>query len=170
MNSRDHLMEIYKKFQTSEDLLRLLYYYPTDNNGNYSNPLSQDKQNILDMSPLEKLNIIKDRIRFTKSIDGMGTDENHICRIIFYAGRRSVTSNRLTMNQDINFDIIVHREFNDNDMRLEWIKDVVDKILVYEDYSSFGEVKQLSGKEISGLPEGYIGYQLTYNFGDLIDK
>lgn len=159
MKMRDNLQAIYKELTTNEKLLRLLYYKSTNWN---DSPLDEAKSNILDMPVDEKWAIINDRIKKTNKSDGLDTVK--INRILFYAGNRKGTGNYLVSDQDIIFDILVHQDFDDIDLRLSWIADTLNDIISNQNLTGIGKIQNKMGGQISA-PQNYIGYRLVYTFG-----
>ena len=159
MNIKDHILEIFGYFSTDEELLRLLYY-PSDHL--YDDPLSPDKGDILSRD--DSWNIIGDRLKFTANTDGF--DDFAKCRICFYAGDRLNTSNKYSKEQEVIFDILVHRSYQENSLRLYSLMEKVDDILRNNKFTSFGEIQELNGNPIN-VAENYFGYRLPYLFGEL---
>ncbi len=163
MKMKSYLQNIYKILSQDETLLRLLYYKPVNA---LDNPLSTDKDNILDKPTDELFEFIDDRIRFTPTVEGL--DQNPICRIFFYPSTRSTNSrNYAVADQDIKVDIFVHREFNDKDMRLAWICDHLNDILFNEKVSNLGRVRLQTAKEYTNPVQGYLAYSFTYELGSV---
>jgi hypothetical protein len=162
MEMRKHLQEIFKVCSQDETLLRLLIYKP-DNS--LDDPLDKTKPNILDKSETEKWSLINDRIKFTPSVHGL--DQDNICRLLFYPAPRTPNRNHLSPTQDIKFDVLAHYEFNDIDMRMSWICDRIHELMNQKRISGFGKVRFVRGQDIGTPVDGYIGYRLTYEFGEL---
>jgi hypothetical protein len=163
MRMRDNIQDIYKVFTSSETLLRLLWYLPENQS---DNPLDPAKSNILTKGTLEKWTIINDRIKTVPKVDDLDLEPK--CRLLFYAGNRHKTGNYLMSDQDVVIDILVHYEFEDVDLRLEWICDVVNDLMFDNRITGIGKVSYgggYSGLYIQDTPQGYVGYRLVYNFG-----
>jgi hypothetical protein len=156
---RENMQDIYKVLTSSEKLLRLLYYKPINAT---DDPLSISKTNILDMPELTRWEIIQDRIKTTPKVDDL--DKNQICRLLFFPGNRDKTNNYLISDQDIVFDILVHFVYEDADQRMEWICDVVNELLFNQKITGMNNISYIGGNQIN-VPQGYIGYRLTYKFG-----
>ena len=160
MNMRENLIKVYTKFASNEELLRLLYYRPANND---DNPFSPSKENVLDKPATERWKIIEDVIAKTNNLDGM--DEDRKCRILVYlSNRNSDRGNYWVSNQDLVIDVAVHRDFDDKDFRLAWICDKVNEILFNNHVDSMGKLKFSGGNPLNGFPNGYVGYRLTYSF------
>lgn len=161
---RSHILEVFDYFSTDETLLRLLYYY---SNSFSDSPLDDIREDILKRD--DKWDIINDRIKFTQNTDGF--DESKKCRICYYSGDRSGhRSNMFSKFQDIIFDVLVHRSFQETDLRMEGILERIDEILKNNKFSSFGSVRELNGKPIGQVAEDYFGYRVIYRFGEFNDK
>ncbi len=160
MNMREALYDVLKTFNTDEDLLRLLYYKPDDED---DSPLDPAKPNILTMEATARWEIIKDVIKPSKTVADL--DKTEKCRVLFYAGRRTGNQhgNYAIANQTVIIDILTHVSFDEVDMRNAWIVDQVNSLL--HDQEVTGGVKMLfrSGDQIT-TPINYVGYRLTYEF------
>lgn len=164
MNMTKQMIEIYEVLSNDETLLRLLYY-PSEHL--FDDPLSNDKENILERS--DRLEIIEDVIKFTPNTDGF--DGNKKCRICFYAGKRQIDGrNKFSKNQEYIFDILVHRSFHEKDLRMYKIADRINELLLTREYSSFGEVQELTAESLGQIAEDYFGYRTPYLFGELNDR
>ena len=163
MTRSNHLLEIFTHLSKDENLLRLLYY-PSKHL--FDDPLDPEKENILDMGDTT---IIADRIKFTENVSGF--DKNKMCRICFYSGnRRQGSQNNYSINQNVIFDVLVHRSFQESSLRMEKILDCLDNILLKRRFSSFGKVREIDGHPIGKVAEDYFGYRVIYNFGEFYDK
>lgn len=161
MNVSKHILEVYEAFANDEALLRLLYY-PSNNLND--DPLDSKKDNILDMP--NKWDIIKDVIKFTPNTDEF--DGKKKCRVCFYAGKRTTDKkNDLSKNQEVIFDILVHRSFHEADLRMYKIAERINQILTKGKFSSFGKVKELDANPIGQVAEEYFGFRTPYLFGEL---
>jgi hypothetical protein len=155
---RENIQDIYGVLISDETLLRLLYYLPEDAN---DSPLSPTKQNILSMPELEKWSIISDVIKTSAKTDDLTFTPK--CRLFIYPGRRGSTNNYLFADQRIIFDVLVHFDYEDVDLRLEWICDTVNELIFNQRITGMGKVLFEIGEKISA-PEGYVGYRLIYSF------
>lgn len=158
---RDNIAAIYKVFTNDETLLRLLYYKPVDANDNPLDPLKQD---ILTMDAITKANIINDLIKTTPTVTDLSNTEK--CRILFYPGRRTSTNNYLIAKQEIVFDILVHFDFDNVDLRLSWITDRLNELVCNQKITGLGKVYFVAGGSI-GAPPNYVGYRVTFSFGSV---
>jgi hypothetical protein len=160
MSMRKSMSDIYKIFINDETLLRLLYYPPKNLATNTPDPLSPTLTNILDMPLDEKWAIIDDRILLTPKTDDLTTPK---CRLLFYAGRRTTTSNYYYANQEIICDILVHFDY-EKDQRSMWISDRINELLVRERITGIGKMDYIGGGQIRAV-DNYVGYQNKYEFG-----
>lgn len=160
MKMRENMQELKRYLSTDETLLRLLYYKPR----NYSDdPLSEDKQNILEMDEETKWGIIDDVIKATEKTNDL--DNVTKCRLLFYAGGRTPTNNYIYADQEIVFDILVHIDaFDEKDMRLSWICDHLNSLLSDKHITGISKTYFSDGNAISA-PTGYVGYRMVYSFG-----
>ncbi|MCA1021645.1 hypothetical protein [Halobacillus litoralis] len=160
MKMREYLQEFYKLFSTDEILLRLLHYKPEDS---MDDPLSPNKPNILDMPIQDRYEIIDTLMKFTPTTEDL-TKKSSTCRLFFYPSRRGNTTNYAIADQNIKFDVFVHMDFNDKDMRLAWICDHINDLLFDKHITGMKKLSFVGGNEI-GAPEGYTAFQLIYNVG-----
>lgn len=156
---RENLQAFYKALTSDETILRLLYYKPANAT---DNPLDSSKTNFSDMSVEEKWSIIFDRVMTTPTYNGL--DTSPICRICFYAGRRSNTNNYKVADQKIIFDIFTHFEYDSVDLRNSWICDRINELIFDKGITGIGKVTFVDGDGIAS-PEGYTGYRLVYSIG-----
>lgn len=161
MRMKDNLSDIYKVLTSDEILLRLLYYLPSSP---IDDPLSMDKLNILDMDIETRWNIINDVIKMVEKTDDL--IETPKCRLFMYPGRRSSTGNYLVSDQEIVFDILVHADFQNIDLRLSKICDRLNELICNKEITGMGKILFDSGGRI-GAPTNYIGYRLVYIFGSV---
>ena len=143
-----------------EALLRLLYYKPINY---FDNPLDKNKLNVTKLD--DASNIIDKLIKHTPNVDGL--DENPICRICVYAGKRYGTRNKKTKMQELIFDIFAHRSFHEVDLRMYQIADRVDDIVRSKNLSSFGRVEEKDAYPLFEVAKNYFGYRIIYLFGEL---
>jgi hypothetical protein len=153
----DNLSDVYKALTSDEILLRLLYYLPSSP---IDDPLSTDKPNILDME--NRWDIIRDVIKPIEKTDDL--ENTPKCRLFVYPGNRNSTGNYLLANQEIVFDILVHIDFQDMDLRLSRICDRINELVCNKKITGIGKVLFDSGGRI-GAPANYIAYRLIYVFG-----
>jgi hypothetical protein len=161
MKMRENLIDIYKIFTTNETLLRLLYYLPSSA---ADDPLDPAKPNILDMAEEEKWKIITDRIIPAPKVHGLDKDPK--CRICFYPGRRSNTTNYKVADQEVRVDVFTHHDFNNVDLRLSWISDHVDELLFNKPITGIKKIKFDGGNNLSA-PEEYLAYSMKYEIGSV---
>jgi hypothetical protein len=159
MNMRDNLRDFYKVLTNDETLLRLLHYKPSSP---LDDPTSPTKPDILGLPTLDKWNIINSLIYATPKTDDLNTQA--VCRLFFYPGRRSSTSNYLFSTQEVIFDVLVHFDFENVDQRMSWIADRVNDLVCDQRITGFGKVEFKSGSGINA-PTGYVGYRLVYAIG-----
>lgn len=151
------MSDIYKLLTGDETLLRLLYYKPQNA---LDNPQSTSKTNVLSMN--NKWDIILDRIKTVPKTDDLINEAK--CRLLFYPGKRSSTRNYLFAGQEIVFDIMVHFEFEEVDLRQESILDRLNELICNEKITGIGKTIFKGGGQISA-PEKYVGYRVIYSIG-----
>lgn len=155
--------EIRDVLTADETLLRLLYYR---SNNLLDSPLDESKPNII--GSLEYWDIVEDRIKFTPTTKGFDNEEK--CRVCFYADRRTGQYNKLFKIQNIKFDVLVHQDIHNVDLRMYTISERINYLLRNKKFSSFGAIKELTSDPIGQVAEGYYGYSTLYQFGELYDK
>lgn len=161
MNMFDDLDRINTILRTDDELWKLLYY---KSNGVNDDILS--RPSVLDMPPNEKFPIINHRLKHTPVTDDLA--DNEICRIIFYPSpRRPQRQSYVIASQSVTFDIFVHRNYNDIDMRLAKICDRVNDLMSHKNIASLGKSEFVSGDPFTMTDEGYVGYTLIYKFGSV---
>jgi hypothetical protein len=163
MDLKKNIQDIYKVFINDETLLRLLYYKPVDAN---DYPLDSSKPNLLDMSATDRQAIIDDRIYFTKSVDKL--DTTPLCRIIIYPGRRKPSvDNYKTPTQEFIFDVMAHKDYQNVDVRCQWICDRINDLIFENRITGIKTVKNVNGQPIAPPAPNYEAYRLTYEFGSV---
>lgn len=161
MNMFDELDRINTVLRNDDILWKLLYYKAESIDDDVLN-----RPSILSLPDDEKLPIIKLRLKHTPVTNDLA--DIQICRIIFYQSpRRPHESSYKVARQDVNFDIFVHQEFNDADMRLAKICDRINELMSHQYVSGLGRVEFASGKPFVMANEGYMGYTLVYRFGSV---
>ncbi len=157
-----YLDKVNSILRNDSDLWKLLYYKSDNYN---DNPL--DKPDILALPPAEQYPIINKRLKHTPSTSDLV--EEQLCRIIFYPARRSPSSsfNYATATQEITFDVFVHADYNDTDMRLSKICDHLNDLIFDKKISNLGTAKLRSAQPFILEEQGYIGYTMTYELGSV---
>lgn len=152
-------MEIYKVVSADETLNRLLHYLPENA---LDDPLDPAKPNIMDMGAAERDELIQSQIKFTPTTDELITDKP-VSRLFFHAGRRKPNSSYYYADQNVFFDVFTHKEFNDKDLRLNWLVDRINELMSDQYIGNAFKVISLGGQPLSA-PENYLGYSLQYKF------
>lgn len=161
MNMFEDLDKINTILRTDDILWKLLYY-----KSEWIDDDILSKPSILDLPPDEMFPIMNLRLKHTPVTKDLVDHE--ICRIIFYqAPRRPHRENYKFAEQDVNFDIFVHRDINDVDMRLAKICDRINELFSDNHIASLGKTQFVDGKPFTLTDEGYMGYTLTYRFGSI---
>jgi hypothetical protein len=159
MKMRENLLRFKALFSSDEELLRLLHYKAK----NYSDsPLDTSKPNILDIEEVKRWTIIEDVIKTTEKTNDL--DDKKMCRLLFYSDSRTNTDNYLLASQDMIFDIVVHIDIDEIDLRLSWICDKVNELISGKSVTGIGKTFFKYGGNMSA-PKGYVGYRLIYTIG-----
>jgi hypothetical protein len=151
---RENLIELYKVFYNNQPLLKLLNYPSTSY---YDDPLA--KPDITDR------NIKNDLIKRSIVVDDLTVERNK-GRVLIYPNGRYNTSNYIVAKQAVNIDILVPIKMDEVDFRLAWVCDHVNSLLHDERITGLlGKVAFRGGTPIRLGKDGYVGYQLSYEFG-----
>lgn len=159
MGMYENLNDIVKLLYHDEELLRLLYYPPT-NFSNIPDPLDPSLQDMIDLDADWKIRL--DRIMKTSKSDDLETNE--ICRIYVYAGRREPTKNYHVADQEVVVDVLCHNDFENGDLRSLRISDRVNELLVLERVTGMGKMDYVGGNPINA-PSNYSAFRHHYKFG-----
>lgn len=157
-----NMADFYQLIKSDEQLLRLLYYKPS--NGN-DDPLSPTKPNLKN-STIYRDDILKYRMKRAPKIDDIIPKNAPICRLCMYMGSSTRTANVKAFKQRIIFDVFVHIDGYENiDSRSLKIIDRLNEIVNEQHISGMGTVESAAFTPIGNAPEGYIGYQSVFSFG-----
>lgn len=161
MKLKDIITTIFKLLSTDETFLRLIIYKP---NSPTDDPLDPNKPNIMDMDVTDRYNYINDRIVFTPSTDNLDKDPK--CRVVISTGKRSTYKNNFQIaSQQLIFDVLAHKDFNDVDVRCNWICDYINDLMFNKRIVGVKEVRDVSGSPLNVGVKNYIGYQLVFDLG-----
>jgi hypothetical protein len=156
---KKYTLDISNIFYNDEMILRLLTYKPKNR---LDDPLDPSKDNILDKDEDAKWKIIDDCIMTAPKTSDL--EKNAKCRLFIYPGvRRPTDTNFLFANQQINFDVLTHADFQNMDLRNEWICERVNELVFGERLAGVGKVLFKGGQPINA-PKDYQGYRLVYEF------
>lgn len=159
-----NIQDIVNVIYNDETLLRLLYYPPAKLSTNTPDPLDSSLPNVLNSDEETLANIRNERIMFSSKTNDL-TPDKPFWRIYVYPGRRKADGNYLMADQEIIFDILVHNDVENADLRSSRISDRLNELFVAERVTGIGKVNYVNGSPISS-PTEYIGYRHIYNFGD----
>lgn len=163
MDLKKYVQDIFKLLSTDEDFLRLIIYKP---NNRSDNPLDPNKPNIMDMDAVERYQYIDDRIVFTPSTDNL--DDDPKCRVVIRTGKRKTSKNNFkTSSQEIIFDVLAHKDFNDVDVRCNWICDYINDLIFDGRVIGINNIRDVSGSPLNVSVKDYIGYQLVFDIGSV---
>ncbi|MBL4950987.1 hypothetical protein JK635_01875 [Neobacillus sp. YIM B02564] len=161
MGMYDDFLSIIKYLKSDEQLLRLLYY-PPDNGNDIVDPLDINLPNILDMDIEERSKITN--LRIMKSAKVTDLENDSICRLYIYAGRRSPTNyNYLFANQELVIDILCHSNFENGDLRSTRITDRLNELFCQENLVGIGKMNFIGARQINA-PYEYTGYQIVFEY------
>ena len=169
MNIKTLMENIYLTFTTDERLLRYLYYVPENQ---LDKPQDYRKQNILDMPPNEKYDIIRNTVYFMDKKFRLDPKKS-FSRINFYLGNRSpdrkysggakmLINNPLVSRQEIIIDIYSNMEIHQTDMRMFSIYERIVGLLNDKNVGMFTDLKFDYSLNIPKTPEGFVGLRLIY--------
>ncbi|MFS1518501.1 hypothetical protein V1503_18870 [Bacillus sp. SCS-151] len=161
MGMYEGINDIREVFRFDETLLRLLYYPPEDLRTSMPDPLDEILPNMLDMD--EDWSIRDKHIMLIPKASDF--EEEPLCRIYLYAGRRLSSGDYHIAKQQVIVDILCHNDF-EVDLRSLRISDRINQLLVHEKMTGIGRMTYEDGDPISA-PENYVGYRHIYQFGSL---
>lgn len=173
MNSlgfRKQLLDIFNTLQTDEKLMRLLYYIPKNA---LDDPLSGSKKDVTKFDTEEFQKIISNSLIPADKKNDLDVDNSELCRICMYNGERfpqsyrsSATNMYSTNNQVVTqymiFDVYVHLNIDIIDLRLSWICDRLNDLLVNEKLTGISQFEFYQSTPIYNTPKGFSGYRLAY--------
>ncbi len=163
MRLKENLQDIFKEFCNAESLdsqkfWRLMYYIPKSA---IDDPLSSSKSDVLTMDNF--WDDIQPRLFiFTPRSDDLTSDLP--IRVCMYPGLRVPQSNKSVSNQEIYFDVFVHSNVNDMDLRMSWILDTIHDIMFNQRLTGIFKTYEKTGVPLSS-PAGFIGYRLPFVIG-----
>ncbi|MEH7346009.1 hypothetical protein V7122_19385 [Bacillus sp. JJ1532] len=161
MSMYKNLIDIVRVFYHDEPLLRLLHYKPEDMAQRRLDPLDKSLANILD---IDKDWVIRDKV-FKLVPKSSNLEDEPICRIYLYAGRRERASgNYLHANQMVVVDILCHIDY-EKDLRSCRIGDRINELIVDSNVTGFGKIRYVEGMPFAA-PEDYVGYRHFYEVGN----
>jgi hypothetical protein len=157
---KKYTSDISNLFYNDETILRLLHYKPENR---LDDPLDENKPNILDMVDEDKKwELIDDCIMTAPKTSDL--EKKPKCRLFVYPGvRRPTNDNFLFANQQFNFDVLTHADFQNMDLRNEWICERVNELIFGKRIAGLGKVLFKGGQPINA-PKDYQGYRLVYEF------
>jgi hypothetical protein len=161
MGMYENLRDIVKVFRFDETLLRLLFYPAKDLAKNTDDPLDPNLPNMLNKNEEVLWEIRDKRIYTTKKADDLENDP--ICRIYVYAGKRKPSMDYIIASQEVVVDIFCHNSY-EKDMRSLRISDCVNDLLISERITGFGKVEYVQGFPFDA-PNDYVAFRHIYKFG-----
>ncbi len=158
---REQINNIYQELIKNETLLRLLYYPPKSHRN--PDPLSEELPNLVNVDDQGYWDLVSDRIMLAEKTSDL--EDKSLCRLYISPGRRRpVYNNYQLATQEVRISVFTHEDFED-DMRLVWISDVINEILVLEHVAGMGLLEYAGGDPLAA-PTRYKHYQHVYKFGD----
>jgi len=164
---KEFLMHTYSTLVNDEELKRMLYYEPNSYN---DDPLSPDKENISSLP--DHWDIVKFRVKKSLAIadildDNKELNKEKFARVCMYPNERNTTSNYMSSNQNIVFEVWVHHSFDETDFRMSMITDRLADLFQGKEIEDVGEMRFMGGRHLGILREGkFVGYRVTYGIGD----
>jgi len=160
----DNYMDILNVIRNDEILLRLLYYPPEDLIAGIEDPLSPNLPNILDFDRKQLKEIRDERIVKSAKVDDLVHDKK-MCRLYVFLGRRRPKNyNYLVAEQEIIFDVFIHNDIENADLRSARVSDRLNELLVLKPITGLGKMDYEIGQPINA-PEGFVAYRHVYTFG-----
>jgi hypothetical protein len=156
--SKNYIKDVFGVLKGSENLKRLLWYPPKDNNN--PNPLSPQLPDISGSD--DDWKVIEDRILLNSKSDDLVKEPK--CRLYLYLGSRNKTNVRIFENQEIIIDILWHELF-ENDLRIESISKTLDDLLLNKRITGWGRMEFLDGYPFNISAKNYQGYRFIYQVG-----
>lgn len=167
MGMYDIFLDTLLLLRNDEELMRLLYYPPEDVVNKIPDPLSPKLPDVLKMDSKKKNQIRNNHVVKTSKTDDLETQK--ICRVYVYAGNRIPERDKnysyVMAEQQIKIDVIVHDDFENEDIRMERILDRLNELLCLNNVTGIGKTDFVDGRPILNAPKNYIGYQVIYRFG-----
>jgi hypothetical protein len=152
-------MDILNVLYFDETLLRLLYYPPLNLTNKTPDPLDSSLPNVIDIDP--DYIIRYSRIMKAPKDDDL-TQDNPICRMFVYAGRRTPDNGNYAMSiQEVKIDIFVHNSFEEGDLRLARISDRLNELFVSKKVTGIGKMEYKNGAPLNS-PLGYVAFQHVF--------
>jgi hypothetical protein len=165
MGMYNDFLDIIKYLKSDEELNRLLYYPAEDLGNDVVDPLDVSLPNVMNMDVEERSEIINKRI--VKSAKYKDLEDDKICRLYVYAGRRLPENNNyLFASQEVVIDILCHSDFENGDLRSLRISDRLNQLICNERIVGIGKMGFVGARQINA-PYEYVGYQVIYDFGSL---
>jgi hypothetical protein len=109
----------------------------------------------------QKAEIINKRIM--KSAKYKDLENDKICRLYVYAGRRNPNGNYLTADQELTIDILCHSDFENGDLRSLRLSDRLNEMFCQSRLVGIGQMDFVGARQINA-PYEYIGYQVVFTY------
>lgn len=161
MGMYDDFLSIIKYLKSDEEINRLLFYPAEDVGNDVLDPLDTNLPNILDMNVEKRAEIINQRI--VKSSKFKDLENESICRLYVYAGRRNPNGNYLSANQELVIDIMCHSDFENGDLRSLRISDRLNQLFFQSRLAGIGQMDFVGARQINA-PYEYTGYQVIFEY------
>jgi hypothetical protein len=136
------------------------------------NPLDETKPNILDMSPVDKFNIINNLVYFMDKKFKLDLDPrfsrvnvylgDRTSEKVYSRGARKLIVNPFVSTQELVIDIHTQIDINTIDFRLYLITDRINQLLFDKEVGQFTTLTFNRGYNIPKTPDGFVGYRLIY--------
>ena len=159
----DILQKFIKVMANDEYLLRLLYYNPLDENGNYVEFTDTSLPNITDMEEEKKDLIVNDLIRTSQKSDDIIEMKKTVI-FVFYGKSRPKYNNHTLVDREIIFMILSHNDFSFAD-RIEEICDRLDTLFVNKHIAGIGRTNIGISFPVEA-PKEYLAFEQKYTITD----
>jgi hypothetical protein len=165
--------------QRDENLLRLLYYTANNMDDDVTiitttrpritpiyngNIPSTPTDGTPCKSIPEYFDIVKTLIYSTIKITDITSGTFQGCRLLFYLGQRTITSNSRYQSQRMIVDLYVHTAIDGKDYRLAKLCDRLTELVDQNRVGGIGTAQALGGVPLT-LGDQYIGYRLLFDIG-----
>lgn len=162
MGMYQNIQDILKILWNDEELLRLLIYPPENIDIGAPDPMNETLSNVTETD--EDWTHRKSVIMLTPKDDDLFGDKK--CILFAYLGDREPSrGNYQTANQEINFDVFCHADYENEDMRSSRIADRLNDLFALQHVTGIGKTDFVGTRIISRSPAQYVGYQHKYAFG-----
>lgn len=155
----DILYKYINIMKNDEHLMRLLYYSPLDENGDFVDFVDMDLPNVLDLPEDELILFQDDVIRKSQKADDIVENKKTVI-FVFYGKSKPVFENKTLVKREIIFHILSHNDFAFAD-RIEEICDRLDTLFVGKRIGGIGKT-DIGISFPREAPKEYLAYEQKY--------